>query len=90
MLDAHVVWDLPEELEGNVGHIAEHGISQDEVEEVLFDPESDTTLSRSSGYMITFGYTAEGRYIAVVWEHIIDDPLTLRPITAYDAPEPRY
>ncbi len=88
MNDVHVVWDLPDDPEGNVAHIAEHGISPEEVEEVLFDPDSDTTFSRSSDNQITFGYTQDGRYIAVVWEHVMDDPLTMRPITAYDVDEP--
>ncbi len=39
--------------------------------------------------MITFGYTSSNRYVAVVWEHVMDDPLTMRPITAYEVPEPR-
>jgi hypothetical protein len=89
MLDAHVVWDLPNDESGNVRHIAEHGITREEVEEVLFDGSSETTTSRSSGERITFGCTAAGRYLAVVWEHVLDDPLTMRPITAYDAPRPR-
>jgi uncharacterized DUF497 family protein len=87
--DIHVVWDLEDDPEGNVQHIAEHGISADEVCEVLFGPHSNTTISRSSGEQITFGYTEAGRYIAVVWEHVTDDPLTMRPITAFDAPPPR-
>jgi hypothetical protein len=37
---------------------------------------------------VTFGYTDDGRYLAIVWEHVQDDPLTIMPITAYDAPEP--
>ena len=61
----------------------------DEVDEVLLDPDSSTTRSRSSGRPITFGYTSAGRYIAVVWEHITDDPMTMRPVTAYDVPEPK-
>jgi len=89
MLDAQVIWDLPEDPDGNIEHIAEHGITPDEVEDVLFDSESDTIISRSSGEQVTFGYTTSGRYLAVVWEHILDDPLTMRPITAFDAPEPR-
>jgi hypothetical protein len=35
---------------------------------------------------MTFGYTSSGRYLAVVWEHVDDNPLTIYPITAYDAP----
>lgn len=89
MLDTHVIWDLPDDEGGNVEHLAEHGITPEEAEEVLFDPDSETTVSRSTGANITFGETRDGRYLAVVWEHILDDPRTLRPITAYDAPRPK-
>jgi hypothetical protein len=89
MYDAHVIWDLPDEPDGNIAHIAEHGFTPEDIEDVLFDPESETAISRSSGHQITFGHTADGRYIAVVWEHVMDDPLTMRPITAYEVDEPR-
>lgn len=36
---------------------------------------------------LTFGYTAEGRHLAVVREHVSDDPLTIYPVTAYGAKE---
>ena len=88
MDDIHIVWDLEDEHDGNVQHIQEHDVTMDEVEDVLYDRASVTTISRSSGEPITFGYTSTGRYLAVVWEHVQDDPLTMRPITAYDAPEP--
>ena len=89
MTDARIIWDLTDDADGNVQHIAEHGITVEEVEEVLLDRTSEDTISRSSGRPITFGYTSGGRYLAVVWEHIDDDPLTIYPITAYDAPERR-
>jgi hypothetical protein len=79
MLPAHVIWDLPDDEDGNVQHIALHDISTSECEDVLFDPVSETTISRSSGERVTFGETSDGRYIAVVWEHISEDPLTIRP-----------
>ena len=88
MDDIHIVWDLEDDPDGNVQHIQDHDVTMDEVEDVLYDPTSVTSVSRSSGEPITFGYTASGRYLAVVWEHIQDDPLTMRRITAYDAPEP--
>ena len=88
MDDTHVVWDLEDDEDGNVQHIQEHGISMDEVEEVLFSRGSQISISNSSGYPITFGYTDGGRYLAVVLEHVLDEPLTIRPITAYDTPEP--
>jgi uncharacterized DUF497 family protein len=84
-----IVWDLDIDPDGNVQHIAEHDVTIEEVEEVLRGSLSNTTESRTSTNRVTFGYTAEGRYLAVVWEHVQDDPLTIYPVTAYEAPEPR-
>lgn len=78
----HVIWDLDEDPDGNVQRVREHGLDPHEVDEVLLDPDSLTTTSRSSGRPITSGYTSDGRHVAVVWERIMDDPLTVRPITA--------
>ena len=89
MSSVHIVWDLEDEPDGNLQHIEEHGVSSDEVEEVIYGALSNTTTSKSSGHRVTFGHTNAGRYLAVVWEHVQDDPLTIYPITAYDAPEPR-
>jgi hypothetical protein len=85
----HVVWDLQNDPGGNLQHIAEHGVLPEEVEEVLHGWLSNTTASKSSIHRVTFGFTDAGRYLAVVWEHVSDDPLMIYPITAYDAPEPR-
>ena len=82
-----VIWDLEDDPEGNVQHIAEHDVTPEEVEEILNDPESQTTRSASSGRPITFGWTSAGRYLAVVWELVERDPLVVYPVTAYEAPE---
>lgn len=82
------IWDLEDDPRGNVRHIAEHGVTAEEVEEVLGDRHSRTTFSASSGRPITFGWTAAGRYLAVVWELLEEEPLAIYPITAYPAPEP--
>jgi hypothetical protein len=38
---------------------------------------------------IAFGATETGRYIAVVFEVLnVSEPLIIRPITAYEVPEP--
>jgi uncharacterized DUF497 family protein len=79
-----IIWDLEDDLRGNVQHIAEHGVTIEEVEDVLLDPYSRQSTSRSSGDPIMFGHTAEGRSLAVVFEHVDDNPLTVRPITAYE------
>ena len=83
-----VIWDLEGDPRGNIRHIAEHGVAPEEVEEVLNDWHARTTYSASSGRPITFGWTAAGRYLAVVWEVADEEPLTVYPVTAYPAPEP--
>jgi uncharacterized DUF497 family protein len=82
-----IIWDLLDDPEGNVQHIAAHNITIAEVEDVLLDRDSEDTISRFSGRPITFGYTSSGRYLAVVWEHVDENPLTIYRITAYDAPQ---
>jgi hypothetical protein len=84
-----IIWDLEDDPYGNVLHIAENDVTPDEVEEVLNDRHSRTVYSLSSGRPITFGWTTAGRYLAVVWEVADEDPLTIYPVTAYTAPEPR-
>lgn len=86
---ATILWDLEDDPEGNVRHIAEHGVSMDDVEGVLGDPGNSTAISASSDRSVTFGETREGRYLAVVWEEVLDDPRTIYPVTAYEVPRPR-
>lgn len=76
-----IVWDLEDDPEGNVQHVAEHGLSQDEVEEVLHRSTKRLT-SRSSGRPMVYGYTSTGKLIAVVYEEIEED--VLYPVTAYE------
>lgn len=88
MEDAIVQWDL-DDPNGNVRHITDGGITVEEVEEVLSDTDASTEVSRSSGRAITFGESFDGRYLAVVWELVDDDPRRIRPVTAYPVPRPR-
>ena len=69
----------------NIEHIAEHGISQDDFEQVVCDP-VDETRSRSSGLPIAFGYTVDQRYIMAIYEML--DETTVLPVTAYKVREP--
>lgn len=75
-----IVWDesLPH---GNVAHLAEHGISPEEAEDVLMNAAA-RERARSSGRWIAFGRTSAGREIAVVYEMI--DLITVLPVTAFD------
>jgi uncharacterized DUF497 family protein len=82
-----IIWDLPDDPDGNVAHIAENGLTVDDVEEVLLNPLNPVDRGRSSGRPMTFGYLQDGRRIAVVWELVDDMLLTVRPVTAYEVDE---
>ncbi len=69
-----------------VEHLAEHGISQNDFEHVVCEPQSKG-VSRSSGLPAAWGYTDDGRYIMAVYEQLED--ITILPVTAYQVPEPR-
>jgi len=62
-------------------HIAEHGITPEEFEEVVCDPD-EVGRSRTSGRPIVFGRTSTGRYLACIYE-LLDDS-TVIPVTAYE------
>jgi hypothetical protein len=78
-----IIWN--DEPGGNVGHIEEHGLTVEDVEFVLANPDSQGR-SRSSGQRCVFGYTPGGLYTIVIFELIDDD--TVYPVTAYEVPEP--
>ena len=80
-----IILDDEDDPLGNVQHIAEHGLTVDEVEAVLNVPDS-TAQSDSSGRPCAFGFTPAGEYIIVVFELIGED--SLYPVTAYHVPEP--
>lgn len=80
-----ILWDDPDDPNGNVQHLAEHGLTIDDVEEVLAIPTSEGK-SASSGRPCVWGYTLEDVYIIVVYEQIDAD--TVRVVTAYEVPEP--
>jgi hypothetical protein len=91
MRRVNFIWNLPDDRDGNYWHICVegHGITRDEVEEVLTASWESATVSRSSGQSEAFGWTTTGKYITVVFEQVSEDPLTIYPITAYEVPPPR-
>ena len=92
MNDPIILWDLDDDPNGNVQHIAEHGFSKEDVEDVLLDDTNEAAISRSSREVLTFGYTRNGAHIAVVWRQESEEdefPVMIYPITAY-AVEPKY
>jgi uncharacterized DUF497 family protein len=73
-------WDDDPE-EGNVAHIAEHGLSTEEVEHAFQNVLRETT-SRSSGLPALFGLTPDDRVIFVVYEEIDEGLIYVH--TAYE------
>ena len=80
-----IIWDDENDPNGNVEHIAQHGLTIEDVEHVLANPASEG-ISKSTGLPVVWGYTADGVYIIVVYEQV--DERTLRVITAYEVSEP--
>lgn len=78
------IWDTDDDPRGNVRHIAEHGLTPEDVEDVLFGVHELET-SRSSGSPIAFGFTSNGQYVCVVFEWVDED--TVYPVTAYPVEE---
>ncbi len=81
-----ILWDDPDDPEGNVAHLGEHGLEIEDVEEVLNSPTS-RGVSASSGLPAAWGYTLEGVYILVVFQQVDED--MIRVVTAYEVPEPK-
>lgn len=65
-------------------HIEEHGISREDFEFVVQNPDFET-VSRSSGLPASIGYTEDGRLMFAVYEFI--DEITVLPVTAYEIDE---
>jgi len=76
-----VIWDDDDRPDGNVQHIAEHGLTIEDVEYVLENPTREE-ISSSTGRPCCFGYTPEGDFIIVVYEQV--DSETICPVTAYE------
>jgi uncharacterized DUF497 family protein len=80
------LWDREEDPNGNVRHIAEHGLTREDVESVLSHADR-VFRSRSSGRPCVFGFTPLGEYIIVMF--VSRDPETVYPVTAYPVPQPK-
>lgn len=76
-----IIWDLEDDLDGNVQHCAAHGITKEEVEEVLRSA-TDADISRSSGLPVIFGDIRAQRHLIVIYEQVDAD--TVYPVTAYE------
>ena len=83
-----VEWDNEDDPRGNTRHIADHGLTTDEVEEVIYDPQSHPVRSRSSGRPALIGHTSSGKTIMVIYErHKEARVVIIRPVSAYEIEE---
>jgi uncharacterized DUF497 family protein len=81
MLDFDFIeWD-----DANAGHLADNGLTVDEVEDVLYSPDARPIRSRSTGRPAVIGVTSTGRTIIVVYDRDKDGgQVIIRPATAYE------
>jgi uncharacterized DUF497 family protein len=80
-----VEWDAEDQPGGNVQHIADNGLTIDEVEDVLYDPSSRPAQSRSSKRPARIGRTSTGKTIIVIYErHKEAGHVVIRPVSAYE------
>ncbi len=86
-----IIWDDEDDPEGNFWHICVegHGLTREDVEDVLRDDETEIEVSRSSGRPTAFGWTPSRERIAVVFEEVCDDPRMIYPVAAYRVPPKR-
>lgn len=65
-----------------IAHLAEHGVTIEESEEIVSNCDPDEVeISHSTDRLIAFGETSSGRLLACVYEEI--DETTILPVTAY-------
>ena len=77
--------DSEHDPRGNVRHIADNGLSEDEVEDVIYDPKSLPVQSRSSKRPAVIGQTSTGKTIIVIYErHKEAGNVIIRPVSAYE------
>jgi hypothetical protein len=91
LLEIVIIWDDEEDRDGNYWHICVegHGLTREEVEDVLRDDETEIEVSRSSGRPTAFGWTASGQRIAVAFEETSEDPRIVYPVSGYPVPPKR-
>jgi uncharacterized DUF497 family protein len=90
MFQFSIIWDLEDDPDGNLQHCADHGVTPDDVDDVLQSSKSQTRPEkRFNNRWETIGLTREGRLVSVIWDQVVDDPLTIKPVTAFEVGERR-
>ena len=69
-----------------VEYLAQHGVTQDEFEEVVLNA-TRIQRSRASNHPIVFGPTSTGKFLACVFEYTGPHKDEVLPVTAYEVDE---
>jgi len=69
--------------DGDVAHIADHGINPAEVEDICFN--QHISIRGRFGRYVIYGQSSAGRYIKLILEKLYDH--IYRPVTALDMTE---
>lgn len=82
MPNEQIVWD--DSVGGNIEHLAEHGVTLEEFEQVLAAGFADRVISRSHpDHWLVQGFTDRGRFLFIVFEYFEAEHL-INPVTAYE------
>jgi len=69
---------------GNVEHLADHGVTPEEAEQVIGMYFEDREPSYSTPeYWVVSGFTDGGRFLLVVFEYLTDEDIVI-PVTAFE------
>lgn len=88
MTNVECIWDLKDDPERNVEHIAQYGVSVEEAEEVVRSRYGAAVASRSSGRPTVFGWTTTGKHLAVTFEVADEELPQVYVVTAFEARAP--
>jgi hypothetical protein len=66
-------------------HLAEHGVTPEEFEQVVSSP-WDVKPSRRTGFPMARGETNSGRYLICIYK-VLEDGVTVEPVTAFEPDE---
>jgi hypothetical protein len=86
VVNVECIWDLEEDQDGNVQHIAEHGVTVAEAEEIVRNGYKAAVASRSGGRPTVFGWTSTGKHLAVTFEIVDEELPQIYVVTAFEAP----
>ena len=82
-----IIWGDEADPDGIIQYIADHGVTTEEVEEVLLNPENESMRNDGDTSLNTRGWTLAGRYLLVAWDWADETGGVAYIITAYGPDE---